>query len=89
MNMVMDVTPVPFVNPFTEQFDLMPFDMMRTYVPYASHLKLEEAARMAAVRDDEAAANFLLSIKENEPELLIISEGFAPDELSVEPPTLR
>ena len=88
----MDITPVPFINPFTEKVDFMPLAMVHSYVPHGQHLRLEEAARMACARDVEASDNFLLSIKENDPELLLsipypLEEG--RDELSVEPATLR
>lgn len=85
--MALDVTPVPFVNPITHAFDTMPLAMVQAYVPHAEHLNLEEAARVAAIRDDEAATNLLLSIKLVD--LFVpIHEG-ARDELSVEPLSLR
>jgi len=87
MNMVLDATPVPFVNPFTQAVDMMPLDMVNAYMPYASHLRLEEAAKVAAILDNEAANNLLLSI--TQVDLFVpIPEG-ARDELSVEPMALR
>ena len=93
MNMVigatrLDITLVPFVNPFTNTVDMMPLEMVQAYVPFASHLNLEDAAKVAAIRDDENANTLLLSIKQVN--LFVpIPEGCAHDELSVEPPTLR
>lgn len=79
-----DLAPVPFVNPFSGAITSMPVAMIGAYVPYASHLKLEDAARVAAIRDEDAAASLLLSIHEQP-----ISEGIDFDFLSVEPATLR
>jgi hypothetical protein len=93
MNMViattrLDVTPVPFVNPFTQAVDMMPLAMVQAYVPYASHLNLEEAAKVAAIRDTDEANTLLLSI--NQVNLFAPSlEGCGHDELSVEAPSLR
>lgn len=88
MNLILDATPVPFVNPFTQAFDVMPFEMVQAYVPYASHLNLEEAAKVAAIRDDENAATLLLSI--NQVNLFApVVDGCEHDELSVEAPSLR
>ena len=87
MNMVVDVTPVPFISPLTNNFAVMPLEMVQAYVPYASHLRLEEAAKMAAIRDFENAATMLRDLNGGiDP---TIPEGCARDELSVEPPTLR
>jgi len=55
MNMILDATPVPFVNPFNQAFEMMPLAMVNAYVPYASHLNLEEAAKVAAIRDTDEA----------------------------------
>lgn len=87
MNMVLDVTPVPFVNPITQAVCMMPLEMVQAYVPYASHLRLEEAAKVAAIRDEDEANSLLLSIQLNT--VQTNPEGCAHDELSVEPPTLR
>lgn len=88
MNMVINATPVPFVNPFTQAFDVMPLDMVQAYVPYASHLNLEEAAKVAAIRDTDEANSLLLSI--HQVNLFAPTpEGCGHDELSVEPPSLR
>lgn len=87
MNMVINATPVPFVNPFTQAFDVMPLDMVQAYVPYASHLNLEDAAKVAAIRDEDEASTLLLSIWQND--LQAHPEGCGYDELSVEPPSLR
>lgn len=94
MNMVIattrfDVTPVPFVNPFTQAVDMMPLEMVQAYAPYAPlQLKLEEAAKVAAIRDEENANTLLLSI--NQFNLFAPSpEGCGHDELSVAAPSLR
>jgi len=84
MNMVLDVTPVPFVDPFTQAIGAMPLEMVNAYVPYAPYLLLEEAAKVAAIRDEDEANSLLLSIR-----LSPIPEGCTTDELSVEPPSLR
>lgn len=93
MNMViaatrLDVTPVPFVNPITNTVDMMPLEMVQAYVPFASHLNLEEAAKVAAIRDEENANTLLLSIR-NVNLFVPITEGCGHDELSVEAPSLR
>jgi hypothetical protein len=93
MNMVvaaarLDVTPVPFVNPFTQAVDMMPLAMVQAYVPFASHLKLEEAAKVAAIRDTDEANSLLLSI--HQVNLFAPTpDGCGHDELSVEAPSLR
>ena len=88
MNMVLDATPVPFVNPFNQAFEMMPLAMVNAYVPYASHLNLEEAAKVAAIRDTDEANSLLLSIEQVNL-FCTTPEGCTHDELSVEPPTLR
>lgn len=88
MNMILDATPVPFVNPFTQAFDIMPMEMVQAYVPYASHLNLEEAAKVAAIRDEENANTLLLSIQQVNL-FAPFAEGCGHDELSVEVPSLR
>lgn len=88
--------PVVFLNPFNGKLDLMPVEMVNAYAPYTG-LSLEGAARVAAIRDDEAATNLLLSVilDEHESEYAQVitppefSEGTAHDVLSVEPPALR
>ena len=84
----LDVTPVPYINPFTQAVDMMPLEMVQAYAPYASHLNLEEAAKVAAIRDEENANTLLLSIQQVN-FFVPIPEGCAHDELSVEPPSLR
>ena len=88
MNMVLDVTPVPFINPLTQAVAVMPFEMVQAYVPYAPYLRLEEAAKVAAIRDEENANTLLLSIR-NGNLFVPITEGCGHDELSVEAPSLR
>ena len=84
-------------NPCTGALEQMPVAMVNAYVPYASDLHLEDAARAAAIRDDEEATNLILSIKLDEhdadyrrvitqPEM---PEGAGYDTLSVQPPSLR
>ena len=88
MSMILDVTPVPFINPLTQAVAVMPLEMVQAYVPYAPYLRLEEAAKGAAIRDEDEATSLLLSIQQVNL-FLPIPEGSAPDELSVEPPSLR
>lgn len=87
MNMVLDATPVVFLHPINGHIDNMPIEMIAAYVPFASHLRLEEAARVACIRDEEAAVNLLESVTEQYS--VSISEGCGFDVLSVEPPSLR
>jgi hypothetical protein len=87
----MDV--ITYSNPFTGKMAQMPVAMVQAYVP-DSDLRLEDAAKVACIRDDEAASNLLLSIVGvQHPEVLAdlesILEGTATDRLSVEPPVLR
>lgn len=84
----LDVTPVPFVNPITNTVDMMPLEMVQAYAPYAPYMRLEEAAKVAAIRDEENANTLLLSIR-NVNLFVPITEGCGHDELSVEPPSLR
>lgn len=86
MNMVLDATPVPFVNPFNQAFETMPLAMVNAYVPYASHLNLKEAAKVAAIRDEENATTLLLSIKQVNLFAPIVEEA---DYLTIQPPSLR
>jgi hypothetical protein len=86
--------PVIFVNPITGRMESMPVEMIGAYVDTHINdftvLNLEKAAEVAAIRDEEAANNLLLSIVEQlQPEILSIPEGTARDELSVESPSLR
>jgi len=53
-----------YVDPFRGCLMLMPIDMISAYVPYASHLNLQETARMAHILDVDAANNLLLSMQE-------------------------
>lgn len=58
----MDAAPVVFVNPVTSMIDVMPVEMIEAYTPYMEHLNLQDAARVAAIRDTDAANELLLSI---------------------------
>ena len=80
---------VLFINPITTKPAAMPVAMVNAYVPYAEHLHLEEAARVACIRDDEAATNLFLSVVEAQhPEVLTvfetITEGTSTDVLTAE-----
>jgi len=68
---------VIFTNPITGRVEQMPVAMIGAYVAHAEHLHLEEAAKVAAIRDDEAAANLELSCVE-EPILSINAPEFVP-----------
>jgi len=87
MNIVLSAIPVAFINPFNHRIELMPVEMISAYFPNDTVLYLEEAARVACVRDEEAAVNLLASF--TEPYSVSILEGCGHDELSVEPPSLR
>ena len=63
---------VVFLNPITKLPSAMPVEMIAAYVPFASDLHLEEATKVAAIRDDEAATNLLLSVREAEAPLLSV-----------------
>lgn len=96
MNMVigatrLDITPVPFISPLTKAFDVMPLEMVQAYVPYASYLNLEEAAKVAAIRDFESAAEILRDLNGGIDPIVScpITDGCGHDELSVEAPSLR
>lgn len=79
---------VVFNNPITGKRESVPVEMIGAYLPYGSHLNLEEAARVACIRDDEAAANLALSaIEVMYPETIVFGELDA--RLLVEPPSLR
>jgi len=71
---------VVYVNPMNGRIETMPVQMIAAYVPFASDFHLEEAAKVAAIRDDEAAANLLLSM---DTEYLTREEGTGFDRLSV------
>lgn len=77
-----------YISPITQKMAVMPTEMISAYVPYASDLHLEDAARVAAARDYEAANNLLLSIH-TEYSDETNTEGAGFDRLSVEPPSLR
>lgn len=79
---------VLFIDPITGRVAAMPVEMVTAYVPFASDLKLEEAAKLAAIRDDEAATNLLLSVT-TEYQAETSPEGTSHDRLSVEAPSLR
>lgn len=64
MNMVVSAMPVIFLNPRTNLVDAMPLAMVKAYLPNGTDLNLEDAARVAFVRDEEAAVNLLDSIVE-------------------------
>ena len=78
----MDEAPVIYTDPITDEIELMPIEMIAAYVPFSTYLRLEEAAKVAAIRDDEAATNLLLSM---DTEYLSdqFSEGTGYDRLSV------
>lgn len=89
MTMILSAMPVVYVDPFTERIASMPLEMLQAYVPYApKNLRLEEAAKVAAIRDEDEANSLLLSIEQV---VLFCTppEGCTNDEISVEPPTLR
>jgi len=71
---------VVFVNPMTGKIETMPAEMIAAYVVDATHLHLEEAAKVAAIRDEEAAMSLLLSM---DTEYLMKEEGSGFDRLSV------
>jgi hypothetical protein len=80
---------VLFIHPITNRIAAMPVEMITAYVPYASDLHLEEAAKVAAIRDDEAATNLLLSIVLDEhdteyQEVIALPEGPSSDVLTAE-----
>jgi len=86
MNMILDATPVPFINLLNGAFETMPLTMVQAYVPYEPHLRLEEAAQVAAIRDEENANTLLLSIKLVNLFVPIPEEA---DYLTIQPPSLR
>lgn len=64
MNMVVFAMPVIFLNPRTNLVDAMPLAMVKAYLPNGTDLNLEDAARVAFCRDEEAALNLLESAVE-------------------------
>lgn len=64
MNMVVAAMPVIFLNPRTNLVDTMPLEMVQAYLPNGTNLNLEDAARVAFCRDEDAAVNLLDSIVE-------------------------
>jgi hypothetical protein len=83
-------TPAVFQNPITGQVEIMPVEMIGAYVPHMDHLNLEEAAKVAAIRDEEAATNLLLSVVDPLGTKLNLSipEGLPIiDETTIEPVT--
>jgi hypothetical protein len=74
---------VIFVNPITRKIETMPVQMITAYVPYASYLHLEEAARVAAIRDNEAAVNLELSCIDTEYQSVTLEDATGYDRLSV------
>lgn len=70
MDTIVSAVPVLFINPRTKLPDEMPLAMVDAYVPYASYLRLEEAAKVAHIRDEEAALNLIESIFPEENEIL-------------------
>ena len=64
MGIILDTAPVVFMDPFTDAIATMPVEMIGAFLPYGGHLNLEEAARVAAIRDFNEANDQLLSIEE-------------------------
>lgn len=86
---MLDLTPVVFINPFTGGITTMPVAMVNAFVPYAQQFNLEEAARVAAIRDTDEATNFLLSVQECAVLSMPMPEGSIADLLTIQPPSLR
>ncbi len=86
---MVDLTPVVYFQPFTGQITTMPIAMVNAYVPYAEHLNLEEAARVAVIRDTDEATNLLLSVQDFAVLSMPMSEGSNADLLTIQPPSLR
>jgi hypothetical protein len=62
---------IVYRDPFDhDRIATMPVEMVGAYVPYASELSLEDAARIADIRDAESAVNLLLSVIDPNPEEL-------------------
>jgi hypothetical protein len=83
-NQQIDEAPVVFTDPMSGEIELMPIEMIAAYVPYASDLRLEEAAKVAAIRDDEAATNLKLSCADTEYLSFTLPEGASLDTLAAE-----
>ena len=64
MDMIVSAVPVLFLNPRTKLVDAMPLEMVQAYLPNGTDLNLEDAARVAFCRDEDAAVNLLDSIVE-------------------------
>ena len=64
MDMILNAAPVVFMDPFTDAIATMPVEMIGAFLPYGGHLNLEEAARVAVIRDFNEATDLLLSIEE-------------------------
>ena len=87
MNLVTSSIPVLFINPVTKAPDQMPVEMISAYVFDSTGLRPEDAAKLATIRDLDAAENFRLSAMEC---LLLSSDvGCGYDPLAIEPPSLR
>jgi hypothetical protein len=82
---IMDLAPVPFINPITGKLEIMPVEMINAYLPMQDGLRIEEAAKLAAVRDHEAAINLMLSVIDPVGEILAHPEGLPVDEIAIEP----
>jgi hypothetical protein len=85
MNMVTSAIPVAFINPYNCLIEVMPIEMIGAYFPNGTVLCLEQAARVACIRDEEAAANLLESI--TEPYSVSIFESV--EEPSAQPEAVR
>ena len=79
--MILEGMPVVFFDPYTKEVQVMPVEMICTYVPYACHLHIEEAARVAQIRDQEAAQNLKDSATDDYS--VGVDEGTGYDRLSV------
>lgn len=93
MSMIVSAVPVMFLHPFNGRVDMMPVEMIGAYFPNGTDLRLEEAAKVACIRDTEAGVNLLASFTD-QPLATTDTEYLSPegcnyDESSVEPPSLR
>lgn len=66
-------------NPVNGAMEQMPIAMVNAYVPFASFLHLEDAAKVAAIRDQEESDNLFISIHTE----YQTEEGTGYDRLSV------
>ena len=80
---------VIFFNPITGKIEQMSVAMVNAYCQHAEYLHLEEAAKVAAIRDDEAATNLELSCIDTEYPSLTLEDATGFDRLAVEPPSPR